>query len=261
MGAGVRTRCHKGEQVSLGMTRSWVFADVMETANNPDKRPTAKTTSALIEPSEEAIKHGQMGMSREMCQLKRYVERVQGMLDKDEAERVSKHECLTPEQVEVDNLLAESSPQVFYTSVFVMLTSLVDRHTDKTIKELGLRKLTSTEEDKKNFVEKFRLRANGLVFELSDIQWAEITGMVALRNYFVHGTMRDNARAFANRRGIVLARRVEMSDGIRLDMDHAESDWAWLYEKDIRGLITEVEEFLDAIYLAALNSIHPTPFQ
>lgn len=194
-------------------------------------------------------------MSREMYELKRYVERVQEMLNKDEAERVSKHEHMTPEQVQVDDMLVESSPQVFYTSIFVTLTSLIDRHTDKVSKELGLPELTNPSDKRKSFVDRFRLRASRLVFDLKEEQWAEMTGMAALRNYFVHGTMGNNARAFAERRGIVLARRVEKSDGIHLVLDDPKSDLAWLYEKDIRGLIAEVEEFLDAIYLAALNSI------
>ena len=137
-----------------------------------------------------------------------------------------------------------------------MLTSLIDRHTDKISKELGLPDLKKAGKEGKNFVERFRLRASKLVFDLKEEQWAEMSGMAALRNYFVHGTMRNPGRAFAERRGIVLARRIEKNDGIHLVLDHPESDLAWLYEKDIRGLIAEVEGFLEAIYFAALNSIH-----
>ena len=186
--------------------------------------------------------------SNELNNLRRFIARVQSMLDHDEEERLDHRKGLTGQAAIVSDTFADYSPQAFYTSVILSLVSILDRHTHAIAHELKLPTLSEEQRKQKGFLEQFRLRAALVAFPLTEAQWTEMAGLAQLRNSFAHGKANRSARDFTARRGIL--RYSASDDGLCLVMDDPNGDLIWLYHKDVSGLVTEVEEFFDGVYEA-----------
>src|SRR5689334_7358376 len=91
-------------------------------------------------------------MLRECDDFRRFINRVQRMLDREEAERAEQAKLLPDQAQRISEIFADKDPQVFYTSMLVTLASMLDRHKSRVERLRGLRKLTEKERHGKNII-------------------------------------------------------------------------------------------------------------
>lgn len=95
---------------------------------------------------------------REMDDLRRFVGRVQRMLDREEVERLKDWESLNPQQAKISDIFADASPQVFYTSVVMTLIAILERHLTVVIEECKFPELCASDDPRSIKPERWQLR-------------------------------------------------------------------------------------------------------
>ena len=183
---------------------------------------------------------------REFAELRRYAERIEDLLQREEQERQIELHRLSGEQASIADLFADPFPQVFYASVVIADCILLEQHIAgiaKTLKRAaGLR--LNIGDLRGSVIERFRKYSADVLhldFDISEADWDEMAGLYQLRNCLVHSAGRVDSQAL---------REFLTHHSIAIEQGRIQP-----HKADTVGLLDCTRHFIEAVYTAAMRSL------
>ena len=145
--------------------------------------------------------------------LERYAERTDELFRRNERTRQDDLRGASEKEVRIANLFADPFPQVFYASVLIANSILIEKHLmgiAETVQQ-AMAPISPIVDLKGSLIKRFRKYCANVILvplSLSDLDWKFLTSLTQLRNTLVHrnGEIRKNAslQTFVNDHGIVV---------------------------------------------------------